>query len=180
MTEEMSQTSETQGGSKGMNPMVIGIVVLIIALGGFYALKTMGNQDSATTDMDAETMEMDETANPAGETRLNNDELGDEAPAQGETVTEEGVRVISMEGGSFYYAPNEIRAKVGETIRVEMESVDMMHDFVIDELNVKSEVAPAGETAVVEFTVTEAGEYEFYCSVGKHRENGMVGTLIVE
>ena len=56
----------------------------------------------------------------------------------------------------------------------------MMHDFVIDELNVKSEIIKSGETGEVEFTPDTIGEFEFYCSVGQHRANGMVGTLIVE
>ena len=55
-----------------------------------------------------------------------------------------------------------------------------MHDFVIDELNVKSEITKGGNSTVVEFTPDTAGTFEFYCSVGQHRANGMVGKLIVE
>ena len=32
----------------------------------------------------------------------------------------------------------------------------------------------------VEFTVDKTGTFEYYCSVGQHRANGMVGNLIVE
>jgi len=32
----------------------------------------------------------------------------------------------------------------------------------------------------VTFVADKAGEYEFYCSVGQHRANGMVGKLIVK
>lgn len=48
------------------------------------------------------------------------------------------------------------------------------------------EVAPAvqiasmpGMSALVTFTPTEPGTYEFYCAVPGHREAGMVGTVIV-
>lgn len=92
----------------------------------------------------------------------------------------EGIQTIEVEGGSFYYAPDEIRVKRGEPVRITLNSVDAMHDFVIDELDVKTPVIQAGETATVEFTPETAGEYTFYCSVGQHRQLGMVGTLIVE
>jgi heme/copper-type cytochrome/quinol oxidase subunit 2 len=85
-----------------------------------------------------------------------------------------------MEAGSFYYSPNEIRVKKGETVKIVMKSVDMMHDFNIDELDVKLPITKSGETNSVEFTADTVGEFEFYCSVGQHRANGQVGTLIVE
>jgi len=40
--------------------------------------------------------------------------------------------------------------------------------------------ADAGDTAVLEFTPTEAGEYVFYCSVEGHRDAGMEGTITAE
>lgn len=90
------------------------------------------------------------------------------------------VQIVQVEGGSFYYKPNEIRVRKGQPVKIVLNSVDMMHDFVIDELNVKSEIIKSGETGEVEFTPDTIGEFEFYCSVGQHRANGMVGTLIVE
>ncbi len=107
---------------------------------------------------------------------------GSTAPAVDSTEgTMEGdVRVVDIEGGAFYYKPNEIRVKKGEKVKIVMASKDMMHDFVIDELKVKMPIAKGGETGTVEFTADKAGTYEFYCSVGEHRKNGQVGTLIVE
>jgi magnesium-transporting ATPase (P-type) len=40
--------------------------------------------------------------------------------------------------------------------------------------------ASAGQTATLEFTPTQAGTYEFYCTVEGHKDAGMVGTLIVK
>ncbi len=89
-------------------------------------------------------------------------------------------RMIQIEAGSFYFNPSEIRVKKGETITIELTSVDMMHDFNIDEFNVALPITPAGETNSVTFVADKAGEFEYYCSVGQHRANGQVGTLIVE
>lgn len=93
---------------------------------------------------------------------------------------ETGVRAIEVEAGSFYYQPNVIRVKKGETIKLTLNSVDMMHDFNIDELDVSIPVTAGGQSATVEFTADTVGTFEFYCSVGEHRANGQVGTLIVE
>lgn len=40
--------------------------------------------------------------------------------------------------------------------------------------------AKPGTTAVLTFTPTTPGVYEFYCTVPGHREAGMVGVLIVK
>ncbi|KKS22075.1 MAG: Plastocyanin, partial [Candidatus Roizmanbacteria bacterium GW2011_GWC2_41_7] len=55
-----------------------------------------------------------------------------------------------------------------------------MHDFNLDEFNVDGTVVKEGESTMVEFVADQAGDFEYYCSVGQHRANGMVGTLTVE
>ncbi len=65
----------------------------------------------------------------------------------------------------------------------------LMHDFTIDKLGGHSllsrlagyrvHIAAAPDSqAAGEFTLS-AGTYEFYCSVDRHREDGMVGTVVV-
>jgi plastocyanin len=51
---------------------------------------------------------------------------------------------------------------------------------VIDELGVKSKILQDNESEVIEFVTNEKGVFEYYCSVGQHRQMGMVGNLIVE
>lgn len=91
---------------------------------------------------------------------------------------------VTMDTGEFFFEPNVITAKPGQTVTVNLtnENGEMLHDFVIDELGVASEQITQGEETSVTFTVPESAagqEYEFYCSVGQHRANGMVGTLRV-
>ncbi len=101
------------------------------------------------------------------------------APEPSAAPTEE-VKIVDVEAGSFYYKPNEITVKQGEKVRIVMNSVSMMHDFNIDELGVKMPIIQNGNTGTVEFTADKKGSFEYYCSVGQHRANGQVGTLIVQ
>jgi plastocyanin len=93
----------------------------------------------------------------------------------------ESIVNVTVEGGMFYFEPNIIRAKVGQTVRVLFKDVESKgtHSFVISDLNVATSQIPVGESDTVEFTPSQAGEFEFHCSVGNHKDQGMLGTLIV-
>ncbi len=90
------------------------------------------------------------------------------------------VKTVNMEAGSFYYKPNTITVKEGTKVKIVFTSVSMMHNFYIDEFNVKSPTVKSGNTETFEFVASKKGTYEYYCAVGSHRANGQVGTLIVE
>jgi plastocyanin len=169
------QVQEPKKGS----PLVYGIIAVaaLILVGGlmFSMRNTAVSQPQNKTVEDVTVSENDSIAGP--------DNLALNSGSKEEIVTtdeENGVNIVNVEGGSFYFKPNVITVKKGETVTIVLNSVDMMHDLVIDGLNVRTEIAKSGETAEVEFTASEAGEFEFYCSVGNHRANGMTGTLIVE
>lgn len=159
---------EENTNGKSMNPMmVVGVVVLLLVLGGgFMLIRGSGNGSQTTT-------ETTNTTNDAS-SATPSPESAEAEPGTGE------VKVINLEAGSFYFTPNEIKVKKGERVKIVMTSKDMMHDFVIDDLNVKIPVTRAGSTATVEFTAGTVGEFEYYCSVGNHRAQGQVGKLIVE
>ncbi len=161
--------------SNSMNPLIIIAVVAVIAIAGYFLMNQ--NNTSETQEEQIETGQpesMEQTA-PAGSTSA---EAGTDTLMMEETASD--VTTIDLEAGSFYYKPAEIRVKKGEKIKIVMKSVDMMHDFNIDELGVKIPITKSGETATVEFTADQVGEFEYYCSVGQHRANGQVGTIIVE
>jgi len=152
-----------------MNPtLMVGAVVAILVIGAVVVLG-MGARNTGDSSMTAEDI------NPAND---NSDMVADEGPLTDEELIPENA--IEVEGGNFSFSPNEIRVKAGEPVTIKLNSADLMHNFVVDELNVRTEVVKAGTFGVITFTPTEPGEYEFYCGVGSHRANGMVGTLIVE
>jgi uncharacterized cupredoxin-like copper-binding protein len=43
----------------------------------------------------------------------------------------------------------------------------------------ETEEIDAGETAELTVELTEAGEYEMYCPVGNHKDQGMEGTVVI-
>lgn len=168
---ENNDNLEPIGGTKGNNQLLLlgGGIAVIAALGViFFAMK--GSTPSNTAEVAGT-----ETAEMAGETiDLPVEESGDAAG-----IVEEGVRQITIEAGSFYYKPNVITVKKGEKVQIVLSSKDMVHDFQIDELNVKGPMTKSGETSTVEFTADKVGTFEYYCSVGQHRKMGQVGTITV-
>lgn len=95
-------------------------------------------------------------------------------------LLDEPIKEVFIDSFSFGYSVPEIRVKKNQRVRIYLTSSDGYHDFVIDELNVASKKINTGEDVEFEFTARTAGEFEFYCSVGNHRAQGMVGKIIVE
>ncbi len=90
-----------------------------------------------------------------------------------------GVKEISVTNKGLAFDIKEIKVKVGDTVKITFTNGGGMHDLVIDEFNAGTEVLRFGKSETIEFKVTQTGEYEYYCSVGNHRAQGMWGTLKV-
>lgn len=87
---------------------------------------------------------------------------------------------FDIEGSNYSFDVKEMRVKKGDQVTVNFTNAEGTHDFKIDEFNVATAQIPAGQSESVTFTADQAGTFEYYCSVGQHRQNGMVGSLIVE
>ncbi|MBP7842698.1 cupredoxin domain-containing protein [Candidatus Woesebacteria bacterium] len=112
----------------------------------------------------------------------------EETPANDESAMEttepeammaEG-KVVQVTANDFTYDVKEIRVKQGEKLTVSMMNSEGFHDFIIDELAVDSGKLKEGESIQVEIPTDKPGTYEYYCSVGQHRQMGMKGMLIIE
>jgi thioredoxin 1 len=97
----------------------------------------------------------------------------------GDVQNIDGLR-IEVEGKNYSFTPNVITINKGETVTIDFYNSQGFHDFVIDKLNVKTKKINTGNKTSVTFVANKAGEFEFYCSVGNHRAQGMVGKLIVK
>jgi cytochrome c oxidase subunit 2 len=173
----LEETTATPAKKGGINPVLIAVIVIIVLAGlGYMMMKSNTSTTSQTTPAPTEAVNMNDgaTAAPTAEAPTGTDSG---AMTDGQTAD---VKTVNIEAGSFYYKPNEIRVKKGQKVKIVMKAVSMMHDFNIDELNVKMPIVKNGETGTVEFTPDQTGTFEYYCGVGQHRKNGQVGTIIVE
>jgi len=139
-----------------MNKLIISIVGIVVV--GFIIVLSRSNKMEKPTQV---------TPSPT-------------AITQETTTPTSAVKTINVEAGSFYYNPKEIRVKKGEKVKIILTGRDMMHNFNINEFDVHSPMVNSGETTSIEFTASQTGSFEYYCSVGSHRQRGQVGTLIVE
>lgn len=98
---------------------------------------------------------------------------------QSDNEEEEGV-VFEISGKNFEYDITEIRVSEGDTVTINFTSESGFHDWVVDEFKANTERVRDGGATSVTFVADKKGTFEYYCSVGEHRAQGMVGTLIVE
>lgn len=143
------------------HPSIFVAAVVAVAL----ALAGCGSDDSSSgrTKSNASDAENDGGEHDHGET--------------GEVAAD--ARRIEVTAESFEFDPAEIHVDTGEDIAIVLTSTDILHDFIIDELDAHVAADP-GETAEGGFTAGAPGTYTYYCSVPGHRSAGMEGTLVVE
>ena len=89
-------------------------------------------------------------------------------------------KTFNISARNFAFSQAEIRVKEGDKVKIVLNSTDGFHDWTVDEFNAKTDQVNTGQTAEVEFVADKTGTFEYYCSVGSHRQMGMVGKLIVE
>lgn len=157
----MDEQGETK---KGLNLTLVLIAFVVLAGVGLVSIKAVRHFRRL-----AAARAMNETAMQAAPT----------PQAETTAVLSDQQSSVSVEAGSFYYKPNMIQVKKGTSIKLTLNSVSMMHDFNIDELNVHVPITKKGESTTIEFTADKVGTFEYYCSVGKHRQLGQVGKLVV-
>ena len=90
------------------------------------------------------------------------------------------VKSFTIVGTNFKFSTAEIRAKRGDTVRIIFQNGGGQHNWVLDEFNAQTNILQAGEEQTIQFVADKAGQFEYYCSVGQHRQMGMRGLLIVE
>jgi len=181
--------------------LLIGVVIAIVVIvGGAYAYNWQkdgqnimedkvqrGTTIEETSSGDAmpqalpennptNTMEEENTENPEGAT---DSMTQDGEIAEGDSMAE-SVKTINLTGKNFAFSQNEIRVKKGDRVKIVLTSQDGLHDWVVDEFNAATEQVMTSNTSSVEFVADKVGTFEYYCSVGRHREMGMKGNLIIE
>ncbi len=155
---------------KNSNLTVIIVVVLLILGGGVLYLMSMNKSSTPGTTM------MENTTPPT-----NNAVMGEPSGASGAgKMQDPNAKRFTVTAKNFEFDTKEITVKKGDTVKVLLKNSEGFHDWVVDEFNAKTSQLQAGGEEEVTFTADKSGTFEYYCSVGKHRQMGMVGKLIVE
>ncbi len=89
-------------------------------------------------------------------------------------------KTFDLTGKNFAFNQNEIRVKLGDKVKINFQSTQGFHNWSIDDFKAFTKQVNLGESTSVEFVADKSGTFEFYCSVGPHRQLGMIGKLIVE
>jgi plastocyanin len=99
---------------------------------------------------------------------------------QEEQQVQPGIKEFEVSGNDFAFDVKEITVNQGDTVRINFTNSGGFHDLVIDEFNARTKQLADGGKETIEFVANQTGTFEYYCSVGKHRQMGMVGNLIVK
>jgi plastocyanin len=95
----------------------------------------------------------------------------------------EGVKTITIEADSFKFTPNNIKASQEDEIAITITNIsDAGHDFTIKDPHgkiIKNVDLPSKQTVEIRITLSEAGEYDFYCDKPFHSSFGMKGQIEV-
>jgi plastocyanin len=88
---------------------------------------------------------------------------------------------VELTATEFKFDPSTVElAKSGEMTFTLVNDGQLTHALEIEGQGIEEETDEIDGGATTELTVDlEAGEYELYCPVGDHREQGMEGTLVV-
>jgi len=153
-----------------MAKAVMGVVIVLLILVG-VGIYFMMNSGDSSDDINPNTNEVNENVN----------EMDD---SMNSGMQEMKTFILTGENFKFMKDGKDnpvIMVNEGDKVRIEFTSVGGMHDWKLDEFNAATEIVRDGEgMTFVEFVADKKGTFEYYCSVGQHRANGMKGMFIVE
>ncbi|HEU4677371.1 MAG TPA: plastocyanin/azurin family copper-binding protein [Candidatus Paceibacterota bacterium] len=162
----------------------LSLFALLLILVGFGYLLWHKNAEApvAQTEDRPDTSAPFETTNPAAGLPAITDVSGTDAGMNPEAdpTLPAHTKVFNVDASNFSFSVKEMRVNVGDTVIVNFANKDGFHDWVIDEFNARSPRIGAGQSAQITFVADKKGSFEYYCSVGSHRAQGMWGTLVVE
>ena len=156
--------------------LVLIIILAIAAIIGFSVYK--GNQAPKAETIPAETMRdgMDDMVTP--------EETASSTPTPDVSVSvgvDAGtVKSFIINGSNFSFSPSTMTVNKGDTVKITFKNTGGFHDLKIDEFNVATAKIQGGAEETVTFVADKTGSFEYYCSIGTHRQMGMKGTLTVK
>lgn len=153
-----------------MKKIIISIVVVVAVVGVVYAFQR-GNQEApSATATPSVTVSVSPSVSPT--------EIVPTATPTATAVS--SVKTFTVTGKSFSFSVSQITVNKGDTVKIIFQNTEGNHDWVVDEFNAHTKVISAGQSDTIQFIADKTGTFQYYCSVGAHRQLGMVGNLIVK
>lgn len=156
------------------------LLAALVVLGGGYYWYT--SQQSAARDVNVTVDQMndmdEDDMDHSASTSTSTSTATSTTPATG---TQNGnVKEFTVTGKNFSFAPAAMTVNKGDRVRITFVNESGTHDLVIDEFNARTKVIQGGAKETIEFVADKTGSFEYYCSIGQHRQMGMKGTLTVK
>ncbi len=105
-------------------------------------------------------------------------------PPPGVSETSAAALKITIEGDEFSFSPASFKVNRGAKVELTFKNIgSISHNFVVDELGLKTKTIGGGQTDVISFTAPKVASmisYASYCSVPGHKEAGMKGMITIE
>jgi plastocyanin/mono/diheme cytochrome c family protein len=136
------------------------------------------NESLIEQEVDGETVYLYPTAEPNDPRKTPTPADGGETPTTTETTGPSDGTTVDLVDIAFEQAELRIAANTDVVVTLVNKGA-APHTFDIDDLNIHSGNVDPGTTTTV--TINAApGEYEYYCEIPGHKQQGMVGKLIVK
>lgn len=136
--------------------LVLLFLIAILASAGVYFFSTKGYSTTGSNQITNGA-----TANPSAS----------QSPA----------REIIITGTEYSFDPSTISASSGERLKIIFKNQGLTsHNLVFQNLGIGTQVIDAGQTDSFEFTVPQAGSYQYVCTIDGHQDKGMSGVLEVK
>jgi len=162
-----------------MKNTIILIVALLLIGGGIYFVQSSQKKSQEKTPVAEPTKS--EMMKKMPDTQTTPSSSGAMMKEDSPTATQEGVvKEFTVEGANFSFTPKTITVNKGDKVKITFKNKEGFHDLFIDAFKVATKKIGANQEDTVEFIADKTGKFEYYCSVGNHRQMGMVGTLTVK
>lgn len=146
---------------------IIVIILVLVVVGGFFFFKQPSGESQQTNSKEASTGELSNL------------------PGQGELGTggifqESNVKEFDIIAKQWEFEPNLIVVNEGDTVILNIKSIDVAHGFALPTFGVSARLNPGKETKI-EFIADKKGTFTFFCNVQcGSGHSSMNGKLIVE
>lgn len=162
--------------------LTIGLIAIVVLVGAaYYAMTTKSAMTAADTNKGINTMISTEaTGAPSSVVESGSSPTGamGAETAKGDTMKPQ-IKEFTISGSNFSFSQTSLSVQKGDTVKITFKNEEGTHDWVVDEFKTRTKILKAGEEETIQFTADTVGTFEYYCSVGQHRQMGMKGTLTV-